>query len=376
MGGSDLLIVAGEASGDLHGARLLSELRKLRRDLRPFGLGGQGLREAGQEQVADIREVAVMGIVEVLRQLPKIRGVFKLLLDEVDRRGPKTAILIDFPDFNLRLARQLKRRGVQVIYYISPQVWAWRRGRTRTIARLVDFMLVLFPFELEFFQQHGLEVTHVGHPLVDEVPQAERTLGGPHSGEALRVVLLPGSRTVEVRALLPVMLGALHRIAQQREVRVSLVRAATIPTELVDELTGSQELPVDVVSKDRFAEISGSHLALCASGTATLEVGLVGTPLIVLYKLRPISYLLGKMLVDLPHVSLVNLVLGERVAPELIQGNANAIRLAEEIDRLTRSPSGLLAMRDKLKPLRSRLGRAGASRRAAESIDRFLLERI
>ncbi|MDP9121722.1 MAG: lipid-A-disaccharide synthase, partial [Acidobacteriota bacterium] len=233
----ELLVVAGEASGDLHGARLLSELRGLMPGLRAFGLGGQELRAAGLETLADSGEVAVVGITEVLKVLPRIRQVFAEILREVDRRRPRAALLVDFPDFNLRLAGELKRRGVPVVYYISPQVWAWRRGRVKTIARRVDRMLVLFPFEVEFYRQTGVAAVHVGHPLVDEVPRLPGAWedGAPQPPEPYRIALLPGSRSSEIASLLPALLGAVRLLAAQLPIEVRLIKAPTVPRRLLAE---------------------------------------------------------------------------------------------------------------------------------------------
>ncbi|MFL6200743.1 MAG: lipid-A-disaccharide synthase [Thermoanaerobaculia bacterium] len=368
----ELLVVAGEASGDLHGARLVSELRRLVPGLVTFGLGGDELEAAGLEAVAHSSEVAVVGITEVLRLLPRIKQVFAALLSEVDRRRPDAAVLIDFPDFNLRLARELEKRGLRVIYYISPQVWAWRKGRVRTIAKRVDRMLVLFPFEVDFYRRHGVEVVHVGHPLVDEVPQLPQAWdrldeGGEPEGP-FRVALLPGSRLGEVEALLPAMLQAVRRLAAELPIAVSLIKAPTVPRELLEEQVELSGLPVRIVSEDRFGAIADSHLALCASGTATLEVGLLGTPMIVLYRLGFWTYSLARALVRLPSISLVNLVLGRQVVPELLQGNANPERIAAEAERVLLEDDVRAAMRKGLAELRGRLGEGGASGRAAREV--------
>jgi lipid-A-disaccharide synthase len=395
-----LLVVAGEASGDLHAARLLSELTRRVPGLAAFGLGGAELRAAGLDAVADSAEVAVVGITEVLKMLPRIRAVFAGLLREVDRRRPRAALLVDFPDFNLRLARELKRRGVPVIYYISPQVWAWRRGRVRTIARRVDRMLVLFPFEVELYTRAGVPAVHVGHPLVDEVPQLpgawER--GAPAAGEHYRIALLPGSRPSEVAALLPAMLAAVGRLSRELPVEASLIRAPTISQEALEQAVASQEAqvraeegarasvgegaqttgsgalpPPRIVSgEERFAAIAGSHLALCASGTATLEVGLLGTPMVVLYRLGTWTYAVARLMVHLDDIALVNLVLGRRVVPELLQGAASGPRIAEEAARLLTRAEAREPMRAALAGLRGRLGAGGASGRAADEVARFL----
>jgi lipid-A-disaccharide synthase len=371
----DLLVVAGEASGDLHGARLLSELRRRVPDLNVFGLGGDEMRAAGLQPVAHSSEISVVGITEVLKILPRAREVFADLLREVERRKPPLAVLIDFPDFNLRLAKELKGRGLEVVYYISPQVWAWRRGRIKTIARLVDRMLVLFPFEADFYREHGVDVVHVGHPLVDEVPvlpqawDREEPAGGP-----FRVALLPGSRRSEVEALLPTLLAAARRLADRLPVEVRIIKAPTIPAELLDEAVELAGLPVEIVAADRFAAIADSHLAICASGTATLEVGLLGTPMIMVYRLASWTYALAKLMVRLPNVSLVNLVLDRRVVPELIQGEANPERIAAEAERLLTDAGERNRMREALAGVRVRLGEGGASRRAAGEVAELLAE--
>jgi lipid-A-disaccharide synthase len=375
MAAPSLLVVAGEASGDLHGARLLAELRALRPGLEAFGLGGEELRAAGLEVVADAREIAVVGIAEALRVLPRARVIFRRLLAEAERRRPAAALLVDFAEFNLRLACALRRRGVRVVYYISPQVWAWRRRRVQEVARSVDRMLVLFPFEAEFYRDHGVRVVHVGHPLVDEVPRLTQAWdAGPPGPGPFRLALLPGSRASEVRVLLPLMLAAARRLALELPLAVSVVRAPGLDAGAFAAEVTRQGVEATVVERDRFRHLAAAHLALCASGTATLEVGLLGTPLVVVYRLALWSYLLGLLLVRLPHISLVNLVLGRGVVPELLQGDAAPERIAAEAARLLRDPQAIAAMRAALAELRPRLGEGGASRRAAAEVLALLHE--
>lgn len=371
-----VLIVAGEASGDQRGARLFEELRRQVPGLAAYGLAGEALSAAGCEAIAESREIAVVGLVEVIKILPRARAIFRKILDEAERRGTRTAILIDSPDFNLRLARQLKRRGLRVIYYVSPQVWAWRRGRVRQICRDVDLMLVLFPFEVDFYRQHGLDAVHVGHPLVDEVPHLPaawdtRPLRG--AGEPATLALLPGSRRSEVKSLLPGMLETLAELSKTRPVAARLIVAPSFDESLLRQLVEAAGLPpaieLEYVRGDgRFAAIADSHLALCASGTATLEVGLLGTPMIVLYKLKTVSYWLARWLVDLPHFCIVNLVLGERVVPELLQGETAPPKVARLAGELLKDPAAIGALRANLARLRPALGEAGASRRAAAAV--------
>ena len=369
-----VLISAGEASGDRHAAGLMEAAARLtggRGRIRFFGLGGDAMAAAGLEPVAHSDEVAVVGIAEVVRELPRIRRVFRKLVLAAEARRPSLAVLVDFPDFNLRLARRLRRRGIPVLYYVSPQVWAWRRRRVRTIARLVDRMLVLFPFEVEVYRGRELHVDHVGHPLVDDVPELEsaweRQDGVP---ERPVLALLPGSRNSEVRRILPPMLRAAAELVgtAERAGRVRLILAPTVDPELVRRLIAGGPLSgdeLDVVRTDRFAAVAGSHLALCASGTATLEIGLLGTPMIVVYKVSPLTYAIGRLLVDLPFVSLVNLVLGRQVVPELLQAEADHERMAAAASRLLSRRTRIDAMRAALAGLRPALGASGASERAA-----------
>ena len=371
-----LLVVAGEASGDLHGARLIAELRRLDPDLSVFGLGGDEMRAAGLQAVAHSSEISVVGITEVWKILPRAREIFASLLAETEKRRPRGAVLIDFPEFNLRLARELKRRGVPVLYYISPQVWAWRRGRVKTIARVVSRMLVLFPFEVDFYSRSGVDVVHVGHPLVDEVPERTNVWEEGEPRGPYRIALLPGSRRSEVEALLPAMLQAVGLLARELPIEVQLIQAPGLPAELLTEEVELSGLPVRIVDgadpEARFDAISGSHLALCASGTATLEVGLLGTPMLVLYRLGFWTYLLGRLLVRLPNIALVNLVLGRRVVPELIQGQATPPRIAAQASRLLRDRAAITRMRQALSEVRGKLGAGGASSRAAREVADFL----
>jgi lipid-A-disaccharide synthase len=332
------------------------------------------MRAAGLQAVADARDIAVVGITEALQVLPRARQIFSLLLEETERERADVAVLVDSPEFNLRLARRLHGLGVPVVYYVSPQVWAWRPQRVRQIARTVRRMLVLFPFEVDFYRGYGVEVEHVGHPLVDEVPELPQAWDGDRS-RPLRLALLPGSRRSEVAALLPVMVKAaatVRRAHPQCEVR--LILAPALDQADVDPYLQTGELEIEVVRHDRHREIADAHLALCASGTATLEVGLLGTPMIVLYRVGWITSVLARLLVRVPHIALVNLVLGEEAAPELMQEQARPERVAALASRLLGDPAAIAAMRAKLSKLRPALGERGASRRAADAVLRVLDE--
>jgi lipid-A-disaccharide synthase len=367
MAADDLLMVAGEASGDQHGARMLARLRELVPTLRPFGLGGDELQAQGLEAVAHSSEISVVGISEAFAVLGRARRIFRDLLAETERRRPRAAVLIDSPEFNLRLARALHERGVKVVYYVSPQIWAWRVGRVRQIERHVEKMLVLLPFEAEFYAAHGVEAQHVGHPLVDDVPALPQIWerGQP---ERYAITLLPGSRRSEVERLLPRLVETASRVAARLPADFRLVKAPTLPLDLVERHLAASRVPIEVVEKDRLGALAGSHLALCASGTVTLEAGLLGTPMLVVYRVSFWSYLAGLLLVRLPFVSLVNLVLERRAVPELLQAGADPERIAAEAVSLLQDPDRVGAMRSALGELRGRLGPVGASATAARAV--------
>ena len=363
---SELLIVAGEASGDLHAARMLSELRQLQPEMRFFGLGGRELRGAGMDIIAESSEISVVGITEAVRILPRARQIFHHLLDEVDRRNTVGAVLVDFPEFNLRLAKALKSRGLKVVYYISPQVWAWRRGRVKTISKVVDTMLVVLPFEVDFYRQYGIEVYHVGHPLVEEMPVLPQVWDQEISPpKTYRISLLPGSRRSEVQANLPSMLEACAILGEDLPIEVSVICAASVEVHEIDRVIGDRSIRVKIVHEKRFDVIAEAHVAICASGTATLEVGLLTTPMVVVYRVHFWTYALGRLLVRLPFISLVNLVLERPAVPELLQSQATGSEIARHVSNLLCQQDRIEAMRDDLSQLRGRLGETGASRRAA-----------
>lgn len=368
-----LMMIAGEASGDLHGSRLLRELRRQAAgELSVYGLGGDGLRAEGLDEIADVSAISVMGLAEVARVYSRARTIFNAVLERVREERPDVAILIDFPEFNLRLAPKLRALGVPVVYYVSPQVWAWRKGRVRSMARCIDRMLVFFPFEVDFYRGR-VEVAHVGHPLVDEVPEVPQAWddeGALNGTTPRRLALLPGSRSNEVRRLLPVMLEAARELRErQPDLEVVLVQASRLDGSEVDRAVAAAGLEVRRVPESaRFREIARSHLALCASGTATLEVGLLRTPMIVVYRMGSIGYWLGKLVVKVPFISLVNLVLGRGVVPELIQGEARAETIVTEAESLLGDEGRREAMRSELARLRGALGEPGASARAAGEV--------
>lgn len=374
-----VLIVAGEASGDLHGANLVKAVSRLAPEVRFLGIGGERLRRAGTELLAHSSELAVVGIAEVLTKLRSISRALRLVKTTLTREELDLAVLIDFPDFNLRVATHLKRHGVPIVYYISPQIWAWREWRIRKIKRLVDRMVVILPFERAFYRERGMDVTFVGHPLLDTVkPRWSR-------GEFLerlgidpkrRVVgLFPGSRDHEVRRLLPVMLEAASRMVHDLpNLRFLVSVAPDIPRRVVEGLVKLSRFPVDLVDRAPYDVMAASDLLLVASGTVTLEAAILNTPMVILYKVSSLTYWIGRMMARVPHIGLVNLVAGKPVAPELIQAEASSERAAREALSILTERERSCAMKSGLAAVREKLGASGASERAARVVLELMAE--
>lgn len=345
-----------------------------------WGVGGPQMRAAGVRTRHDSREMAVVGVAEVLKKIPLLRRVYKDLRYEIGKGTTAAAILIDYPGFNLRLARMARRAGIRVIYYVSPQIWAWRPGRIRQIARCVDKMLVLFPFEVPLYKRAGVDVTCVGHPLVDRLEtgggdsQLAVELGLEKGGPV--VGLLPGSREREVRTLLPLMVESLPLIREQvPAARFALAQAATIPDELVQELLQGNPVPILVVQDRTHDLIRLSSLLLVASGTATLEATLLRAPMVILYKLHPLSWMFAKALVKVSWAGLVNILAGKELVPELLQGRANPREIAAAAVPLLCDEDRRRRLQEELGRIAVMLGPGGAAARAAREIATFLEER-
>ncbi|CAB1080759.1 Lipid-A-disaccharide synthase (EC [Olavius algarvensis Delta 1 endosymbiont] len=362
-------IIAGEASGDQYGAKLVRALLRKRPELFFCGIGGPALRQAGVRIVLDAQELTVVGITEVLSKVPGIlrgMGVIKKLLKSLK---PDLLILIDFPDFNLHIAARAKKLGIPVLYYISPQIWAWRRGRGRRIRKLVDHMAVILPFEEQFYQEFDVPVTFVGHPLLDDaLLSAEQTLKNGVQNPAV-VGLVPGSREGEVNRLLPTMLDAGNILKQKRKhVTFMISRAASVKRELIRNIIKRYEgwEQVEVVSDGVESVFKRCDAIVAASGTVTLQAAIYGTPAVIIYKVSPVSARLAKLLVRVPHVGLVNLVAGRELAPELLQEKATGDNIARAIQGMLENEEKLNRLRRRLIALRDVLGGAGASDRVAE----------
>jgi len=365
------MIVTGEASGDLHGANLIRAARSVDPELAFFGVGGSRMAAAGCEILIAGEELAVMGLVEVVGHFPVILRAFrqlKALLHGPDR--PSVLILIDFPDFNLRLAREAKRAGVPVLYYVSPQVWAWRRGRVRKIARVVDRLAAIFPFEPAFYAQEDIEVEYVGNPLLDEFridrPRDEFLRQYGIDPAAPVVGLFPGSRRNELRYMFETIMDAAEVIRARNPRTVFLLPVA--PSVSADDLRqrlAGRDLPLTLLQESIYDTANACDAVLSVSGTVTLQTALAATPMAILYKMAPLTYAIGRRLVKVPHIGLANIVAGRSVVREFIQESATPEALAEEILRLLADADYAREVRRGLEQVRARMGEPGCSEKVA-----------
>jgi lipid-A-disaccharide synthase len=363
-------IVAGEASGDLHGSNLVKAMKRLDPGIVFCGIGGKEMELAAVKILTSSSDMAVVGFTEALYRLQTIAKASRKLKSILKTNRPDLIILIDYPDFNIHMARTAKRLHIPVLYYISPQVWAWRRGRVRKIARRIDHMAVILPFEEAFYRQRGMRVDYVGHPLMDTCPQEvdpEQVIRKLGLNRGYPVVgLLPGSRKEEIRNLLPVMVKAGEILMPHYPgIRFLLPLAQTIDSEFVQPFIDDTPVDIRVIKGDIYEVLSACNLALVASGTATLQTAIMGVPMVVVYKVSPISYWMGKIAVKVPYISLVNLVAGEEVVPELIQDNVVPERLARESITILEDDAIRGNMINKLRGIKEGLGRGGASEKTA-----------
>ena len=366
------MIIAGEASGDLHGAALCRELFKLHPDLSIYGMGGEKMKDSGVELIQEIERTGVVGFWEVYKDLGHYRRIFKNMEKELERRHPDGVILIDYPGFNIRFARQAHRRGIKVIYYISPQVWAWGAGRVRKLEKYVDKMLVIFDFEKDFYRSSSLPVEFVGHPLVDNFP-VELDRDSARTGLKLKdhplIGLLPGSRASEQEKLLPLLVETAAMIRQELPSAEFVIPLASSSLEksarpYLSELS----FPIRLQLGQSREVLAAADLVIAASGTVTLEAAASATPLIVVYKISLFSWLLARLLIKVPYISLVNLVGGGEIVPEYIQFQATPDRVARRALRLLSRPEEREKMIKRLSEVRRKLGPPGASRRAAAAV--------
>ena len=364
------MIIAGEASGDLHGSGVVRELKKANPSIEIFGVGGDRMKQEGMQLIYHVNELGFMGFAEVIKHLPVIRSMKNALATVLRHKKPDVVLLIDYPGFNLRFAEIAKRSGAKVVYYISPQVWAWHRSRVKKMRGIVDKMLVLLPFEVDLYLKEGIDAEFVGHPLLEVLKSdLDRKAFGKKYGlgaDKKVLALLPGSRMQEIEKIFPEMLGAARIIARDAGMEVVLAVAPTLQEEYFKtffDLTG-----VRIAKNAAYDVMQNADFALVTSGTATLETGLFGTPMVVVYKTSWPTYLIGRMLIRLKNIGLVNIVAGKQIVPEFIQHRATASIMAHEVLRLLSDNEAMLTMKKELSAVRGKLGEFGASARVAQRI--------
>lgn len=363
------MISAGEASGDLHGSNLIRELKKLDPHARIFGIGGDKMQAAGMELLYHINTMSIVGITEIARQLPFIRRVFKHLRNELITRKPQLLILIDYPGFNLHLAKIANSLGITVLYYILPQVWAWGQGRIKKIARLVKQAIVILPFEKEIFTHAGIKTEFVGHPLLDalKVEMSKKSFfqNLSLSVKEKTIGLLPGSRVSEVKKLLPTMLAAIEALRQRiPNIQVLISMAPTVDSSAFNE--AFKIYPgTKFVHGQAYEIMKHSDLLIVASGTATLEASFFGTPMVIVYKVSHMTYLIGKILIKIKDIGLVNIIAGSRIVPEFVQNDFVVEKMLPVMESLLTNQEKIETMRAKLCEIKHQMGMPGAAKRAA-----------
>jgi lipid-A-disaccharide synthase len=372
-----LLAIAGELSGDAHGGPLLEALNGLLPSFSAFGIGGPRMGRAGQHALRPFSDLQVHGLVEVVRHLPRLFRILHELEAWMDRERPDGVLLIDYPGFNLKVAAAAKKRGIPVVWYSSPQIWAWRGRRLKTIARVVDKMIVLFPFETELYRKAGMDADFVGHPLVGheappEAVAALRARIGAREGRPI-VAVMPGSRPSELRRNLPPVLDGI-RLMRERGFDASFVlpMASSLDRTEVEGLIASSGQPIQIEEGAFLPMLMLADVAIVASGTATLQVGLAGIPFVVVYRVSPLTHWIARRFAYIKHISIVNILAGRELAPELLQDDLTGENVCETVLALARDPARMAAMRRELAMLASRLGEPGAYARGAEAIARFL----
>ena len=374
-----ILISAGEASGDIHAAAVTAAIKKIDSSAEVFGMGGDALRNAGGEVLFDIKDHGVMGFVEVLKKLPdlfKLRDDFEKVMDE---RKPDCLITVDYPGFNMKLAKLAHDKGIPVVSYIAPSAWAWHKSRAKKVAKIVDKVACIFPFEYDVYKEAGAYVEFVGHPLVDIVKpsmtkEEAMAFAGKEEGKKL-ILLMPGSRLMEIEKMLPTLLEAAKIIKKQLpEVSFVMPRAGTIPISLLEEKIQASGLDVKITEGNNYDLFSVADLALATSGTVTLEAALCGLGSVIVYKTNPVTYFIAKLLVNIPHIGLPNIVAEKSVVPELIQNDFTPAKVAQEALALLESERNA-KMKEDLAYVKERLGKPGAVGRVAELVLKIAREK-
>ena len=367
-----IVVCAGETSGDNLAAGMIRAAHALRPDITFTGMGGEQMRAAGTETLIDVSELAVMGLWEVITQYPRLRGLLRRMQRHLEATRPDLLVLVDYVEFNLRLGAHARSLGIPVLFYVSPQIWAWRRERIHRIKRSVDAMAVLFPFERAIYEEHGIPVRYVGNPLVDQVAAGHRDLRAELglAPDQRLIGLLPGSRSGEIRRHWPVLVETARCLQTHRQdLHFVVPLASGVTDRMLDDVAPRAGLPMTLLTGGRAHDVMAcSDLLLISSGTATLEAGLLQAPMIVIYRMAPLSYALFSRLVQVPHIALVNIVAGKRLVPERLQRDANPKALCTEARSWLDDPEELSRIRESLGQVREKLGSGGADQRIAAAV--------
>ncbi|OGG97002.1 MAG: lipid-A-disaccharide synthase [Candidatus Lambdaproteobacteria bacterium RIFOXYD2_FULL_50_16] len=370
-----LMIIAGEASGDLHAGHVIAELNRINPDIEKYGTGGQLLEAAGVELYYRVEDLAVIGFKEVLKRYGYYKGIFDRMVALLDKRRPDAVFLVDYAGFNLRFAKEAKKRGIKVLFYIAPQVWAWKKNRIKTIRAYVDELIVLFPFEVEFFKKEGMACHCFGHPLLDIAKpsldkETYRAQLDPSPPDRL-IALLPGSRQNEVAKHLPLLLDVAERLQQiEPDLQFIYPLAPTIPRAQVEEQVALAKAGIHLVEGETYNAVAASDFALVASGTASLETAILQTPLLIFYKVTQTTWMIGRYLLGIKSVGLPNIVLGETLVPELIQADSNPAQMATEVIKIINNKQLMANQRRNLARLRQCLGETGAYPATAQFLNK------
>ena len=371
------MIIAGEASGDLHAAHLVKSIKQVNPHIEIFGVGGKNMKEQGVDIVYDIVELAVVGFVEVLKHIRTFKKLMDRLVSLLDTRKPDAVILVDYPGFNLRLAKRVKEKNIPVIYYISPQIWAWGKERIEEIKKCVDKMIVLFGFEEDLYRKAGVKTSFVGHPFLDIVKshwKKEEIIKNLHlKHHSTKIALLPGSREKEVQRHLPAMLKACEKIKVKiPNAEFILLRRRELDKSIYNNIISKSKIKPHSIENKPYEVMEISDLVIVSSGSATLETAIMERPMVIIYKTSMITWLLAKNLIKIPDIGLVNVVAGKRIVPELIQFEVNPVNIASEALAILNNKEKQKSIKSSLKKVREKLGSSGAADRAAHLIDRLL----
>ena len=367
-----IMIIAGEDSGDLHGSALITELKNINSALQIHGIGGQKMIDAGMTPQYHIKDMAFLGFAEVIKHIPFIKKVQKDLLNVVKTQNIKEVVLIDYPGFNLSLAKKLRKLNTKIIYYISPQVWAWGKSRLQKMKQLIDLMIVVFPFEKELYKKAGVKVEYVGHPLIEQIKSynylsKEELYNkfGLEKGKDL-LLLMPGSRKQEIGRIFPETIKAAVRLSAELNLQTVVACSANIDEDIFYKLTNEKNFAI--IKEHTYDLLKYTKFGIIKSGTSTLEAGLFGFPFVVVYSTSALTYFIGKKLIEIDSISMTNIVLGEKIIPELIQNDMNAEKIFSTAKSILTNPAKYEEIKSKLENLKTKLGSVGASKRAAELI--------